>query len=47
MSKYYPYSYFCDRYGCWCDDVPEITDDENDCNGNCLECEDCSEPNKK
>ncbi len=44
MLKYYIYGYFCDKYGCWCDDVIEITDGNNNCNGNCKECPYCKEP---
>lgn len=39
MAIYYPYGYFCDKYGMWCDDVVEETEGQNDCNGNCLSCE--------
>ena len=42
--RYYPYGLFCDKYGCWCDDVVEITDGENECNGDCKNCDCSSEP---
>ena len=46
MNKYYPYGLFCNRFGCWCDDVVDITDENNDCNGNCSKCRFFSEPRK-
>lgn len=46
VNKYYPYGFFCDKYGCWCDDVVDITDNQNDCNGNCEGCAFSSEPEK-
>lgn len=27
----------------WCDDVIDLMDDNNDCNGNCWDCEDSEE----
>ena len=44
MGKYYPYGVFCNKYGCWCDDVIDITDGCNECNGNCCECDYASNP---
>ena len=41
MERFYPYGYFCNRYGMWCDDVVDVTEGHNDCNGDCLECEEC------
>ena len=46
MSRYYPYGKFCDKYGCWCDDVVDITDGNNECNGDCSNCEFSSDPVK-
>jgi len=43
MSSYYPYGVFCNKYGCWCDDVIDITENQNDCNGNCSECKESEE----
>ena len=43
MSRYYPYGKWCEQYGCFCDDVVDITDGNNDCNGDCEDCEKCSE----
>ena len=39
-DRYYPYGLFCEYYGCWCDDVVDITDGQNECNGDCKN--DCS-----
>jgi len=44
INKYYPYGIFCDKYGCWCDDVVDITDGNNECNGYCSNCEYSAEP---
>jgi len=44
MSRYYPYGTFCDRFGCWADDVVDITDGNNDCNGDCSNCRFSSKP---
>ncbi len=46
MGRYYPYGVFCDKYGCWCDDVVDITDGCNECNGNCGNCDYASEPQR-
>jgi hypothetical protein len=43
MGKYYPYGFGCSKYGMWCDDVPDVTDNQNDCNGNCGSCDFCEE----
>lgn len=45
-DRYYPYGLFCDKYGCWCDDVVDITDGKNECNGDCKNCDCSSEPRK-
>ena len=34
----FPYGMFCDKYMMWCDDVPDLTEDTNDCNGACEHC---------
>ena len=47
MDRYYPYGSFCDKYGAWCDDVVEITDGGNDCNGDCDNCTFRNTPNTK
>jgi len=47
MNEYYPYGLFCDWYGCWCNDVTELTENQNECNGNCKECQHSSKPKKK
>jgi len=39
MGRYYPYSWFCNKYGMWCNDVVDLTDGENDCNGDCTDCD--------
>lgn len=39
MSQYYPYGVFCNFYGMWCDDVVELTEGTNECNGDCNNCE--------
>lgn len=44
MGRYYPYGVFCDKYGCWCDDVIEITFGLSECNGDCGNCDYSSEP---
>ena len=31
---------WCNAYGCWCDDVEEITDWQFSCKLNCEDCED-------
>jgi len=41
---YFPYELFCEAYGMWCDDVPEIMEGTNDCNGECEECDHSYEP---
>jgi len=46
MNRYYPHGIFCDKYGCWCDDVIEITDSCNHCNGDCGNCNFASEPKR-
>jgi len=46
MGRYYPYGTFCDKFGCWCDDVVAITDGQNNCNGDCGNCEYASEPER-
>lgn len=38
-EKFYQQFLWCEKYGMWCDDVPDLTDNRNDCNGNCTECE--------
>jgi len=43
MNRYYSYGLFCNRFGCWCDDVVDITEGNNDCNGNCGKCKFSSE----
>lgn len=45
-DRYYPYGYWCHKYGMWCDDVVEITEGNNDCNGDCRKCSECSSPEK-
>ena len=39
MSRYYPFGVWCSNYCMWCDDVVEITDGHNTCNGDCANCE--------
>lgn len=39
MGEYYPYGLWCNKYCMWCDDVPDILDGNNDCNGDCKRCE--------
>ena len=46
LSRYYPYGIFCDKYGCWCDDVVDITDGNNECNGDCSNCQYSAKPTK-
>ena len=43
MSRFYPFGVFCDRYGMWCDDVVDITEGQNECNGDCGNCDDASD----
>ena len=43
MSRFYPYGVFCDRHGMWCDDVVDITEGQNECNGDCGNCDDASD----
>lgn len=45
MNDYYPYGYWCNKYCCWCDDVIELTDGQNDCNGDCRNCRHFEEVN--
>lgn len=33
-------SKWCNAYGCWCDDVEEVTDSQYSCNLRCDSCED-------
>jgi len=40
LSCYYSCGTFCNKYGTWADDVVEETGGENDCNGDCDNCED-------
>ena len=35
--------YFCNRYGCWANDVEEIMDGLVECEDACIDCEDCEE----
>ena len=35
----YPYLAWCNKYGMWSDSVEELTDQENDCDGECEDCE--------
>ena len=37
--KKYPYLAWCNKYGMWSDSVEELTDQENDCDGECEDCE--------
>ena len=39
MSRYYPYGVWCGKYFMWCDDVVDITEGENECSGDCKNCE--------
>ena len=39
MSRYYPYGVWCYKYFMWCDDVVDLTDGENECSGDCKNCE--------
>jgi len=39
MSRFYPYGKWCEMYNMWCDDVVDLTDGENDCNGDCYNCD--------
>jgi len=32
---------WCGYYNCWCSDVEEITDNQNDCDLDCNDCKDC------
>lgn len=38
-GNYYPYGWWCHKYGMWCDDVVDITEGNNECNGDCKECD--------
>lgn len=38
LGKYYPYGVWCNKYNMWCDDVVDLTDGENECNGDCEDC---------
>lgn len=39
MERYYPQYLWCNKYRMWCDDVPDLTDGQNDCNGDCNGCD--------
>lgn len=41
MNKLYPKDYFCEKYGCYCNNVTDITKylPDSNCNGDCLNCE--------
>ena len=39
MSKTYPAYKWCAKYNMWCDDVFYLTDGENECEGECAECD--------
>lgn len=43
MNKYYETGLWCGKYNCWCEDVTELMDNQNNCNGNCSECVFCEE----
>lgn len=36
---FYPYGFWCDLYCMWTDDVVDLTDGQNECNGDCQNCE--------
>lgn len=41
MSRYYPGGKWCSKYCMWCDDVVDITEGNNTCNGDCQNCKYC------
>ena len=38
---------WCKAYGCWCDDVEEITDWQYRCDLNCVDCDDLEYINRQ
>ena len=46
FNRYYSEGVFCDYYGCWCDDVVDITDGQNKCNGDCYNCKHATKPKR-
>jgi hypothetical protein len=43
-GRFYPGGVWCNRYCMWCDDVVDLTDGGNDCNGDCRNCEHHDDP---
>ncbi len=37
-ERFYPQGFWCNKFYCWCDDVVDITDGHNECNGDCKNC---------